>query len=207
MYVPRPDQPLSDDECWDLVRDQGFGQLIAPGSGRDLPVVAPTQYVVTRTDAPAEVLLHLATPNPIWTALTEKPRAMLSVAGDWAFIPSDWNAPPPDPTLGIPTTYYAAVQISADTEIVDDDDAKLEVLRTQLAVLQPDTPVADPSVQLGRLPGIRGLRLTVTEVRGKFKYGGNRDSAHRQSVAKRLGGRGSVSDLAAREHVLRRDLP
>ena len=46
---------------------------------------------------------------------------MLSVAGDWAFIPSEWKAiGGEDPALGIPTTYYAAVQLKGHAEIRDD---------------------------------------------------------------------------------------
>ena len=52
------------------------------------------------------MLLHLARPNPVWTALDERPVALLSVAGDWAYVPSAWKAvDDEDPALGIPTTY------------------------------------------------------------------------------------------------------
>jgi transcriptional regulator len=198
MFVPRPDAPLSDDECWSFVEAQGFGHLIAPGAGRDLPVDAPTQYVVRSR---GEVVLHLATPNPIWAALAERPRALLSVAGDWAYIPSAVKAlPGEDPLLGIPTTYYAAVQLSCDAEIVDDEERKVGLLKTQLAALQPEIPVADPSVHAARLPGIRGLRLAVTGVRGKFKYGGNVDAAHRAVVADYLRDSGNS---AALQHLSR----
>ena len=199
-----PWDSATDDESLAVVRRLGFGQLIVPGSDRDLPVVVPTQYVVADGE-PLRVLLHLARPNPVFRALAERPRCLLSVAGDWAYVPSDWKAiGDEDPLVGIPTTYYAAVQLEADVEVVDDPVRLAEILRTQLSDVQPGTPVSDPEVVHARqLSGIRGLVLTVTAVRGKLKYGGNVDAAHRAAVAERLEQRGGPGDSAARAHVLR----
>ena len=48
------------------------------------------------------------------------PRAVLSVADDWAFIPSSWKAiGEEDPALGIPTTYYGAVQLVGRATVHD----------------------------------------------------------------------------------------
>ena len=167
-----------------LLDGRDFGTLVAAGRDRDVPVVVPTHFVY---DGDRTVLLHLARPNPIWVALAERPTVLLSVAGDWAYVPSAWKAVgDEDPALGIPTTYYAAAQLLGDAEVVDDDETKLDVLRRQLAVLEPDVAHADPSVHLRRLPGIRAIRIRVREVAGKFKYGGNVDAAHRVAVAANL---------------------
>lgn len=205
MLVHPWDAPEADDEVWAFVRAQGFGQLVVPGR-RDLPVVVPTQYVVV--DAAGrhpQVLLHLARPNPVWGALEENPRVVLAVAGDWAYVPSAWKAiGGEDPALGIPTTYYAAAQLVGLAQVVDDDAGKLEILRRQLATFEPDVGHADPSVHARRLAGIRGIRLEVQEVTGKFKYGGNVDVAHRAAVADRLAVRDGPGDAAARTHLVRR---
>ena len=99
---------------------------------------------------------------------------------------------------------YTARPSTPDATVVDDDEAKLAILRAQLASYEPDVAHADPSVHTRRLPGIRGLRLSVQEVTGKFKYGGNVDAVHRQAVAERLGERAGPGDAAARAHLLRR---
>jgi transcriptional regulator len=201
MLVHPWDAPLEADEWRGFVMSQGFGQLIASGRGRDVAVVVPTQYVLAGDD----VWLHLARPNPIWTAIAENSTVLLSVAGDWAYVPSAWKAVgEEDPTLGIPTTYYAAAQLRCDATVVDDDAGKLAILRRQLGVYEPDLGAADPSAHLQRLAGIRGLRLAIQEVTAKFKYGGNVDAEHRQAVAERLAGRGLVGDAPAREHLIRR---
>ena len=201
------DASQSPDEIVEFVRRTGFGHLVAPGT-RNLPVIVPTQYVLDDVIGSAgvpDVLLHLARPNPVWAAFDERPVAVLSVAGDWAYVPSSWKAiGDEDPALGIPTTYYAAAQLVGDVEVVDDDEGKLAILRAMLSSLEPQVAHADPSVHLRRLPGIRGVRLRVTDVQGKFKYGGNVDTDHRTHVAEQLASRDGPGDAAARGHLLRR---
>jgi transcriptional regulator len=198
MFIPRADAARSDAECWDFLAAQRFGQLIAPGRGREFPVVVPTQYAVDD----GVIVLHLARPNPVWSTLAEHPVAVLSVAGDWAYIPGRWKAiGAEDPGAGIPTTYYAAVQAFCDVEIVDGPEL-LDVLRTQLAVVEPSLP--DPAQHASQLAAIRGLVLRPRELRGKFKYGGNVDSAHRTAVAARLVERNGPGDAAALSQLLRR---
>ena len=189
----------ADDEWRAFVTATGFGHLVAAGRGRDVPVVVPTQFVLDGDD----VVLHLARPNPIWAAIAENPTVLLSVAGDWAFIPSSWKAiGDEDPRFGIPTTYYAAVQLIGTATVIDGEGVA-EVLRTQLGVLQPGGDQVDPTEHGSKLRTIRGIRIGVTEVRAKFKYGGNVDAAHRAAVAEHLAERGGPGDAAARAYVLR----
>lgn len=201
MLIHPWDASTSTDEWRDFVVSQGFGQLIAAGRGREVPVVVPTQFVLDGD----VVVLHLARPNPIWDAIEENTVVVLSVAGDWAYIPSAWKAiGDEDPLVGIPTTYYGAAQLTCDATVVDDGEGKLEILRRQLAVHQPDVEAADPLVHERKLPGIRGLRLAIREVAAKFKYGGNVDSDHRAAIADRLTARGGPGDAAARRHLEQR---
>jgi transcriptional regulator len=141
----------------------------------------------------------------VWRAIDENSTVLLSVAGDWVFVPSAWKAiGEEDPALGIPTTYYAAVQLRCDATIIDDVAGKLEILRRQLATFEPNLGHADPAVHERKLPTIRGLRLAVREVTAKFKYGGNVDDAHRTAVAERLASRNGPGDVAAKAHLERR---
>src|SRR3954471_1879035 len=202
MLIHPWDAGASEDEWVAFVRAQGFGHLVAGGRNRDVPVVVPTQYALV--DATL-VVLHLARPNPIWAALAENDQVVLSVAGDWAYVPAAWKAiGDEDPRLGVPTTYYAAVQLIATASVVDDDEGKAAILRTQLADQEPGSGVADPSEHGRRLAGIRGLRLAVREVRAKFKYGGNVDDAHRGAVAGHLTQQAGPRDAAALQHLRRR---
>ena len=202
MLIHPWDAGLSGDEWQEFVRQVGFGHLVAAGRNRDVPVVLPTQYSLVAAD---EVVLHLARPNPVWDAIAENPTVVLSIAGDWAYIPSAWKAiGDEDPRFGVPTTYYAAVQLIATAHVVDDDEGKAAILRIQLGDTEPDGGAADPLEHGRRLAGIRGLRLAVREVRAKFKYGGNVDDAHRAEVVRRLDERAGPGDAAAVGHLRRR---
>jgi transcriptional regulator len=168
-------------------------------------VVVPTQFVL----AGSTVWLHLVRANPVFAALSEDARVVMSVADDWAFVPSQWKAiGREDPGLGIPTTYYGAVQLLGEAHVHDERTAPgsvAAILRRQLATFQPEVPVADPAeVHAAKLMGILGIEIRVSQVLAKFKYGGNVDTAHRRAVVTRLNERGGPGDEAAAEHVLRR---
>jgi transcriptional regulator len=200
VLIREVDDTTGPDEWRAFLVAQGFGHLVAAGRGREVPVVVPTQFIVDGDD----VVLHLAKPNPVWSAIDENPTVLLSVAGDWAYVPGAWKAVGEEaPAVGIPTTYYGAVQLTARAEVLDDPEAVLSVLRLQLGVLEPDGLV-DPAHHVKRLPAIRGLRLHVTGVAAKFKYGGNVDADHRLAVADRLAARNGPGDAAARAHLLER---
>ena len=206
MLVHPWDAPVDDEEWRGWLRRHDFGQLIAPGDGRELPVVVPTHFLY---DGATTVRLHLARPNPVWPLLAERPRAMLTVVDDYAYVPTGWQAAPgTPPELGVPTSYYATVQLSCDVRIVDDPAGKATILTGQLRHHQPEGGYAepDPAAEHVRrlLPGIRGLELTVTAVRAKFKFGGNKSPEHRALLADHLAERAGPGDAAARAHLLRR---
>ena len=206
MFVAPVDATLGEPEWRAFVAVHPFGHLVARGgSQREFPVVVPTQFVL----AGSTVWLHLVRANPVFDALAEDPRVVLSVADDWAFVPSEWKAiGAEDPLLGIPTTYYAAVQLAGTAHVHDERVAPgsvAEILRRQLSAFQPSVPVADPAeVHAAKLMGIVGIEIRVSQVLAKFKYGGNVDEAHRRAVVARLNSRGAPGDEAAADHVVRR---
>ena len=193
MLIRGVDSALSDDE-WRAFVSTGprFGELICSGGAERLvPVVVPTHFVF---DGSSTIWLHLARPNPVWSALEENPTAMVSVIGDVAFVPSSWNG-------GVPTSYYGAVQCIGRVSVLDDPADVAAVLRRQLAVYQPDV---DATLSAGNLAAIRGIRLDIEEVRAKFKYGGNKPVELRREIAERLADRGAPGDAAARQRLLSR---
>ena len=208
MLVHPWDAPNHDDEWRAVLREFDFGQLIAPGGpDRELPIVVPTHFIF---DGEQTLELHLARPNPVWRALAERPRALLTVVADYVFVPAAVNADPgDDPTLGVPTSYYAAVQVEVDVEIVDDPVAKAAILARQLSHFELAdssrvTPTVDVESDRRLMPGIRGLRLTITGVNARFKFGGNKSVEHRVGIAAALHTRSGPMDEAARQRVLSR---
>ncbi len=206
MFIAPVDATLGESEWRPFLEVHPFGHLVAPGSpARNVPIVVPTQFVLDGDT----VWLHLVRANPVFDALAENHRVLLSVADDWAFIPSSWKAiGAEDAALGIPTTYYAAVQLVGTATVHDERTSPgsvAAILRRQLAAFQPDVGVADPgAAHETKLLGILGIEIRVEEVAAKFKYGGNVDEAHRRAVIERLRGRDGPGDEAASIHAERR---
>jgi transcriptional regulator len=184
-----------------------FGQLITAGHVDGYPVVVPTHFLY---DGDATVLLHLARPNPAWKAIDADPHVVLALTGDYVYIGSEWNTEQgADPTFGVPTSYYTAVQLLCRADVVDDPVEKAAILAAQLGHFEPPdsdrvTPTPENESDRRQLPGIRGLRLTVESVRAKMKYGGNKTPDHRHEIADHLAERDGPMDAQARSHLLRR---
>ncbi|MFI9551438.1 FMN-binding negative transcriptional regulator [Nonomuraea endophytica] len=201
MLIQPWDAAHSEDEWHEWLRGRDFGLLAANGVDGGPPVVVPSHFLF---DGEREVCLHLARPNPIWAALETDPQVTLTVADDYAYIPSTWRAP----MDGVPTSYYAAVQLICRAEILDDREGKAEILRRQLAHHQPGGGYGTMSATDGpyhkMLSAIRGLRLEVVGARAKFKYDNQKPVELQERVAGNLAARDQVRDAGARTQVLRR---
>ncbi|MER5908100.1 FMN-binding negative transcriptional regulator [Streptomyces mirabilis] len=197
MFIQPWDTGLDEAEwqSW-IAEGHDFGILSVNGLPSHPPVAVPTHF----TSGGDHLLVHFARPNPAWKAIDHDPNVLLTVFGDYAFIPGPWRATAgTPPTDGVPTSYYTAVQFTCRAHIIDDPEAKAELLRRQLAHFQPDgdhAPVAVDQPPYGRmLPGIRGLRLEVTDVVAKFKYDDHKPVEHRTTVADHLTARGQGLDV------------
>jgi len=201
------DAPTEDSEWQQWLAAHDFGQLAANGRPGEPPILQPLHFAYD--PARREAVTHLARPNPLWAALEDRPTVLLSVVDDYTFIPGPWQAAEDQPPEhGVPTSFYAAVQLTCTAHVVDDPEEKAALLQRQLGHFQPDggsAPVAAGADPYGRLlSGIRGLRLEVREVRAKFKYGGKRSEAVQQRISERLAERDGPGDAAARTHQQRR---
>ena len=210
MLIHPWDAATDDAEWQQWLAAHDFGQLAVNGLDGEPPFVQPAHFVYDPAPgAHGEVLLHLARPNPLWHALEAAPQVTLSVVDDYAFIPGPWHAAPGDPSeYGTPTSFYAAVQLLGTAHILDDPQAKADLLRRQVGHFQPDggtARVAPGQEPFGRmLAGIRGVRIDVTQVRAKFKYGGNKSEEVQRRVTGLLADRAAPGDAEARAHQLRR---
>ncbi|MFI0908349.1 FMN-binding negative transcriptional regulator [Streptomyces sioyaensis] len=207
MLIHPWDTPTDAAEWQQWLAAHDFGQLAANGPPGEPPLLQPLHFAYD--PARREAVTHLARPNPLWSALEHRPTVVLSVVDDYAFIPGPWQADEDQPPEhGVPTSFYAAVQLICTARIVDDPSAKAALLQRQMRHFQPaggSAPVAAGEAPYGRLlSGIRGLRLEVQDVRAKFKYGGKRSEAVQHRVSARLAERDGPGDAAARAHQQRR---
>ena len=202
-----PWDQASREEWREVLAQHDFGQLVSAGHVDGYPVVVPTHFLWDGRD---EVLLHLARPNPVWAALEADPHVVLSLAVDYTYAEAAWTADPgADPDLGIPTSYYTAVQLLGRATVVDDPGEKAAIVAAQLRHFEPAgstrvTPTTDVESDRRALPGIRGLRIQIEQVRAKMKYAGNKTPEHRTEIAAHLARRNGPLDDAARARLLGR---
>lgn len=209
MLVHPWDAPANDAEWQRWLADHDFGQLAVNGLPGEPPHVQPTHFVYDADAGPrGRVLLHLARPNPLWDALEADPDVVLSVVDDYVFVPGPWAAAPDVPAgHGVPTSFYAAVQLRCTARLVDDPAEKAELLNRQVGHFQPDggsAPTAVGEAPFGRLlSGIRGVCLDVVDVQAKFKYAHHKEVRVQERIATGLRERGGPRDEAALAHQLR----
>ena len=202
MLYRRHDAPRSDEDWKGFLLEHRFGQLVAGGDGSSPPFVIPAHFSY---DGGATIRLHLARENPVWEALERNPVAVMAVLDAYAFIPSYWSEPNP---YGVGTSYYAAVQAIGTCRFVDDAAELADLIRYQLRDLQPEggqdpplNPEDRPYLQM--LGQIRGIELRITDVRAKFKFGGNKPESRRREIVDRLADRNEGLDPLVRETILR----
>ncbi len=200
LIHPWDEMPLS--EVSDFLATHDFGQLVTAPDASGWPVVVPTHFVMSGSS----VLLHLARPNPALRVIASARSVVLTVLGDYAFVPSGWRLlPDQDAASGVPTSYYSAVQLRCHATLVTDPSEKAALLTEQLAHFQPSGDHGLVSASDGpyarMLSGITGLRLEVVEVRAKAKYDAHKPESFRSAVAEHLLERDAPGDRAAYARV------
>jgi transcriptional regulator len=187
--------------------DQGhdFGILTANGLDGEAPDVVPTHFLLDD----AILWLHLAQDNPIFERILDNSAVSFTVIDDYTFIPGNWRAASgANPGDGVPTSYYAAVIFQGTASIIDDDEAKAEILRRQLAHFQPEGNHAPMEVGVKpygpMLKGIRGLRIDIENVKAKFKNDDHKPEDFADTVATGLRTRNGTHDAGALAQLLRR---
>jgi transcriptional regulator len=207
MLVNPWDAALDDAE-WNewLGSHEPWGVLAVNNLDRaQAPLVLPLHFAAQGD----ELLIHLATPNPVWPHLEASEEVRLSVQDDYAYIPGYWRAKPGGPEEdGVPTSYYSAIQFVCRPMIIDDPRGKVEILTAQLGAFQPEGRHASVAVDdppYGHLlSAIRGVRLQVLRVEAKFKYDDAKSIEHRQRVIGYLQARNHGLDAGAAAQQRRR---
>ena len=210
MLIRPHDAPIDPDREWrDLLASTPFGTLVAPGVGRDLPVVVPTHV---HFDGDRTIRLHLARANPVWAALGERARCLFVVTTAVTYVPTSWEAlPGTEPEWGIPTSHYASVQLDCTAAVTDEPADIRRFLADQLGTMQPDEPHGDPrddaAPYSAELRQIRGLELAIEHVRAKFKFDGSEPDEVRRQVIDGYRRRDAPGDADALAHLMRRHPP
>jgi transcriptional regulator len=215
MYVPKhfafPEGALS--ELHDLIEDQVFGILVAPGDGscepdRGLQAVH-MPFVLDRSAGPYGTLAgHVARANPVWRTFAPGREVLVICQGAHCYVSPDWYA---SPGL-VPTWNYVTVHCYGTPRQVSEADAMIAHLRQLSALaeerLLPKRPwtldKVRPATLATLIRQIVAFRIEITRIEGKRKLNQNRSAADRAGVIRALeaSSRSDDQDIAEAMHGL-----
>jgi transcriptional regulator len=215
MYVPEPfafpEGAVS--ELHDLIEDQVFGILAAPGDGSSDPKsglqAVHMPFVLDRSVGRYGALSgHVARANPVWTTFPPGREVLVIFQGPHCYVSPDWYA---TPGL-VPTWNYLAVHCYGSPRLLQEEDAvighlgRLSALAEErLLPKRPWTLERVARATLGAmLPHIVAFDLEISRIEGKRKLNQNRKAADRAGVIYALEGSSRGDDLAIAEAM--RDL-
>ena len=210
MYVPKPfafpEGALSD--LQDLIEDQAFGILAAPGDGSSDPrsglQAVHMPFVLDRSAGRYGTLAgHVARANPVWMTFAPGRELLVIFQGPHCYVSPDWYV---TPGL-VPTWNYLVVHCYGSPRILEDEHAVLAHL-TRLSALaeerllpkRPWTPErVARSTLAALLSQIVAFEVEISWIEGKRKLNQNRMAADRAGVIHALEGSSRGDDLAIAE--------
>lgn len=173
-----------------FLKESSFGFLGTVGED-GWPHVTPLNYVYRN----GHIYFHGSRRGAKMSEIAAAKTVSFAVAREYAIVPSYFT----DPRQACPATaFFKSVHIRGLAESVEDLDEKADVLTGLMEKLQPEggyapiTPL-DPAYR-GELKGVSVVRIQVTELTAKFKFGQNMEEERRGKVMEGLRERGLPDD-------------
>ena len=177
-------------QCEQFLNERHDGVLTFCGED-GWPKAVPLNYAYHQ----GNVYFHGSKKGEKMSGLAADPRAEFVVYQAHAFIPSYFS----DPYLACPATvFFRSARLRGTVDQVESAEEKALALSVLLAKMQPEgghAPIdADDPKYVSSLRGVAVLRLAVSEMTGKFKFGQNLSGKKRGQVIDSLERRGLPSD-------------
>ncbi|TDL50789.1 FMN-binding negative transcriptional regulator [Pantoea ananatis] len=167
---------MSPEECLFFLSQYSFGSLIS----HDLQI-SHIPFIFSGDNL---IETHLASGNPQLKSLDEQ-TCLLTVLGPHAFISTEYYQASP----AVPTWNYASVSIRGKSRYLTPGELE-QSLDRMLAHYQPELLHNKQSLpdefRQKLIPGITGIGIEITEMKGKLKLGQHRSQADQLSVFMKL---------------------
>ncbi len=187
MYQPPHNVEEREQVMHDLIRKYPLGLLISSGRegllANSVPFVLHGGY-----GQPAVLECHLAIANPQWREFEGGAPCLVVFQGPQAYVTPNWYPAKREHGKVVPTWNYVIVQVRGTAHTVDDRDWYMRHLNeltdeSELSVGQHWQVSDAPSSYVeSLLKGIKGLRIEVSGMAGKWKTSQNRSRADRHGV-------------------------
>lgn len=210
MYQPPHNREERPEVIRGLIRDQKLGLLISHGTSGLSANFVP--FVLHEAEGQHGTLeCHLARANDQWRELQATAEECLVVfQGPHAYVTPSWYPSKREHGKTVPTWNYMVVQARGRATVHEDRDwlmRHLEELTNENEARFEEPWRVDDAPQRyvdAQLKGIVGVRISLTELAGKWKLSQNRSLADLRGVMEglmALGGRGAVVGEAMAEEL------
>ncbi|WP_438448141.1 pyridoxamine 5'-phosphate oxidase family protein [Gorillibacterium sp. sgz5001074] len=173
-----------------FLKECSFGYLGTVGED-GWPHLTPLNYVYRN----GHIYFHGSRRGAKMSEIAAAKNVSFAVAREYAIVPSYFS----DPRQACPATaFFKSVHIRGTAEPVEDLAEKADALSGLMEKLQPEggyAPITpdDPAYR-GELKGVSVVRINVSELTAKFKFGQNMDGERREKVMEGLQARGRPDD-------------
>ena len=188
MYLPPQFNSKNNSDAITLIRENPFASLISVDE-EGFPFVSHIPLNLEVRGAELVLWGHVAKPNPHWRYLAERPQALVTFLGPYAYLsPSVY----PDLTR-VPTWNYLAVHCKVTARLLEDPVEKDALLKKLIGDHEPAYAAQwrglGEEYQLKMLAGIVGFELRVSELQCKLKLNQHRpESVEPTKALYELGG-------------------
>jgi len=195
MYIPAAFAEADLTKQHDFIEQNSFGLLVSQVDG--LPFASHLPFLLERTTGPHGTLIgHMARANPQWQEAGGQ-TALVVFSGPHAYISPTWY----EAEQVVPTWNYAAVHIYGLVQIIEDEDALLDIVKKSVRVYEQALPrpwsFDGSSTFVERLlTQIVGFRIEIERIEGKWKLNQNHSVERRKKVVRALRERGDENALA-----------
>lgn len=184
MYIPKPFAVTDEDEVFNFIAANAFGQLISTVSGKHFATHMPFLVSADRR----KIIGHIAKQNPQHLDI-EGQEVFITLQGPHEYISPSWYA-----SAGVPTWNYQAVHLYGSCRVFSDAERIKGVVdaltqKYESAFAEPWQPDYHESM----LGAIVGLEITISEIQCKYKLGQNRSLEDQRLVAAQLEKRGAAN--------------
>lgn len=206
MYLPPQFNAKERSQALEIMRAHPLASLISVDDA-GLPFVSHLPLHVEERGDTLVLLGHCAKANPHWHYLRARPRAVVTFMGPQAYM-----SPKVYPDLvRVPTWNYLAVHCTVQATLLDDAQAKDQVLKQLIGDHDPayaaQWRALTPDYQQKMLSAIVAFELQVLELQCKVKLNQHRPESHARMHA--IYAAGNAEERALADWMIRLgfDLP
>jgi len=180
MYIPKTFLKTDHAELYQLIAKHNFGILVSRVTERPFATHLPFQ--LDFKDETAFLVSHMARANPQWQSLTDLENPVMAIFQPaHAYISPTWYVQ----QSPIPTWNYMAVHVYGSVEVIHDEMALLSMVRNLTRYHESghdNLQTLSDAALTSRLKAIVGIKITITELQGKYKLSQNRSTDDQQAV-------------------------